>query len=97
MSFTLHFDSVICNADNFSVVFHPGNLNREDKQSSLGIQFKMTIEVFVDKTQSTTLPSGVGVPAMIHFSITPAPVDATVSWRGNSNTGASMGSSSADT
>lgn len=43
------------------------------------------------------LPSGMGVPAMIHFSSTSAPADATVSWRGNSNTGASNGSSPADT
>lgn len=43
------------------------------------------------------LPSGMGVPAMIHFSSTSAPADATASWRGNSNTGASIGSSPADT
>lgn len=43
------------------------------------------------------LPSGRGVPAMMHLRTTSTPVDAAKSWSGNSNTGASMGSSPADT
>lgn len=43
------------------------------------------------------VPSGLGVPVIMHFKMTSAPAETMVSWRGNSNTGASMGSSSADT
>ena len=59
---------------------------------------KLPLRVLLSKhTQYNIVPSGMGVPAMMHLSSTSAPADATVSWRGNSNTGASIGSSSADT
>ncbi len=58
---------------------------------------KLLLSYSCDNTEDNLLPSGMGVPAMMHFSDTSAPADAAVSWRGNSNTGASIGSSPADT
>lgn len=32
MSFALHFDCIICNPSDLSVVFSPGDLNREENE-----------------------------------------------------------------